>query len=273
MTILQVIVLALLQGVTEFLPISSSGHLILVRQLTPWADQLTDGTNQMMFDVALHVGTLAAVLFYFRHEIGRMSRDWLKTFTSAETTGDTRLAWQVAAGTIPAALAGLFFHDFVQNTIRHELGVIFTTTVLFGLLLGIAYTKGKRQYSEYALSMTGAVLIGTAQALALIPGTSRSGITITMALILGLTGTGAARFSFLLSIPVIVLAGGQQFVGSLGASASVNWYALAFGALAAGLTAYASIYYLLKLVHRIGMWPFAGYRLALGAVILMFMWL
>ncbi|HFC54353.1 MAG TPA: undecaprenyl-diphosphate phosphatase [Gammaproteobacteria bacterium] len=257
MDLIQIVVLALLQGLTEFLPISSSAHLILVPVLTGWQDQ------GLAFDVAVHIGTLVAVVWYFREELMVMAREWGVSLAGGESTPNSRLAWGVLLGTVPAGLAGLLFKDFIETGLRSPL-VIATTTVLFGLLLWWADTRGRRERDEYSLGWLDVLLIGCAQALALIPGTSRSGITMTAALMLGLTREGAARFSFLLSIPIILLAGGLKTLDLLRMDAPVDWLALILGTLLSALSAYLCVHWFLKLLERVGMTPFVIYRLLLG---------
>ena len=203
---LQTIFLALLQGLTEFLPISSSAHLILPAQLFGWADQ------GLAFDVAVHVGTLLAVVLYFRQDIKRMSSAWVQSIAHRQQSQDSRLAWLVMLATIPAGLAGLLCGGLIENHLRSTL-VIALTTIIFALGLWWAERRGGRQRDLSVLTLRDAMCIGAAQMLALIPGTSRSGVTIMMGLALGLTRTAAARFSFLLSIPVILLAGLLKVVG------------------------------------------------------------
>ncbi len=260
MDLIQIIVLALLQGLTEFLPISSSAHLILVPVLTGWQDQ------GLAFDVAVHVGTLIAVVGYFRHEVGRMIVAWLDSLRHRRLTPDGRLAWAVLLGTIPAGLAGLAFKDVIETSLRSPL-VIATTTVVFGLLLGWADWRGRRARSEYQMRWDDVLAVGLAQALALVPGTSRSGITMTAGLLMGLTREAAARFSFLLSIPIIVLAGGLLGLDLVESAQPVDWTALGLGVVLSAAAAYACIYFFLKLLERMGMLPFVLYRLLLGAVL------
>lgn len=261
MEIIQIIALALLQGLTEFLPISSSAHLILLPIIAGWEDQ------GLAFDVAVHVGTLAAVIFYFRATIRQLIIDWLRSLQQRQNVGESKLAWAVILGTIPVGLAGMFLGDFVELFLRSPL-VIATTTIVFGLLLGWADWKGKRNRDEQQLNWKDIFIIGVSQAIALIPGTSRSGITMTAALMLGLTREAAARFSFLLSIPVIVLAGGLETVKLIKAEQATDWFALTAGAIFSAISAYICIFLFLKLLERIGMWPFVIYRLVLGAMLL-----
>lgn len=263
MTLIQIIVLALVQGLTEFLPISSSAHLILVPVLSDWPDQ------GLAFDVAVHVGTLSAVVWYFRKEVMRMSGDWLHSCRQGQQVGESRLAWAVIWGTVPVVVAGLLLHDLVDTVLRSPL-VIAWATIGFGLLLWLADVMGQRQRDEHHLNWRDVVVIGLAQALALIPGTSRSGITMTAGLFMGLTREAAARFSFLLSIPTILMAGGYKGMQLVKQSAAVDWLAMFIGVVLSALTAYLCIHWFLKLLERIGMLPFVLYRLLLGGVLLYF---
>jgi len=260
--IFQIIVLALVQGLTEFLPISSSAHLILVPFLTDWPDQ------GIAFDVAVHVGTLTAVVIYFRKEINKMFFAWMASLKGKHSE-DSKLAWGVLIGTIPVGLIGLLFNDYISDNLRSPL-VIATTTIIFGLLLWYSDWSGKRRRDEHSLSIKDIVVIGCAQAIALIPGTSRSGITITAGLMLGLTAPAAARFSFLLSIPVIVLAGGMETLDYLEVASVGDINDLIIGSLISAVSAYACIHYFLLLLERVGMTPFVIYRLLLGFVLLSF---
>lgn len=260
MDILQIIVLALVQGLTEFLPISSSAHLILVPYLTNWSDQ------GLAFDVAVHVGTLSAVVIYFRKEIKQMFFAWFASLNGNHTE-DSKLAWGVLIGTIPVGLAGLLFADFISTSLRTPL-VIAETTIIFGFLLWYADWSGKRERDEHSMTWRCVVIVGCAQAIALIPGVSRSGITITAGLMLGLTASAAARFSFLLSIPVILLAGGMETLGYLEVASIDDVNDLLIGAAISAVSAYLCIHVFLKLLDRIGMTPFVMYRMLLGIILL-----
>ena len=190
MDIFQAVVLAIVQGLVEFLPISSSAHLILVPELLGWPDQ------GLAFDVAVHVGTLLAVMTFLRHEILRMLPAWFSGWKSREWNSDGQIAWLIIIATIPLGLVGLIFKDFIELNLRSA-AVIATTTLIFGLLLGWADRKGKANSKRIGhLNIKQSLLVGGAQALALIPGTSRSGITMTALLALGYTRSDAARFSF-----------------------------------------------------------------------------
>lgn len=258
MDFIQILVLGLLQGFTEFLPISSSAHLILVPELLGWPDQ------GLGFDVAVHVGTLSAVVIYFRHELVSMIRDWFASLATRQLTPDAKLAWGVIVGTIPVGIVGLLIKDYVETTLRSPL-VIATTTIAFGLLLWWADAKGKRVRDEHTLTWKDIIFIGCAQAIALIPGTSRSGITMTAALMMGLNRAGAARFSFLLSIPAILLPGLLKTKDLWQSAVPVDWSALVMGIIISGVTALIVIHYFLKLLERLGMLPYVIYRLLLGA--------
>ena len=259
----QVVVLGIVQGVTEFLPISSSAHLILTSQLLGWPDQ------GLAFDVTVHVGTLLAVLGYFRRDVRRMSRDWLRSLRARHRVGDSAMVWYLLVGTVPVGLCGFALSAIGGEWLRNAL-VITAATIFFALLLWWSdrYSRGARVEGE--IGWRDVLIIGAAQALALIPGTSRAGITITAGLALGLTRQAAARFSFLLSIPVIVLAGGLEAAQASSSAQPVAWDAMLAGALIAFVCAYATIHFFLKLVERVGLLPFVIYRLALGVVLLIF---
>ena len=257
----QIIVLALVQGLTEFLPISSSAHLILVPVLSSWPDQ------GLAFDVVVHLGTLTAVVWYFRKDVVRLTVDWSQSCVKKQTVGESRLAWLVIIGTIPVGAAGLLLHDVVDNVLRSPL-VIAWATIGFGLLLGVADYVGKNTNNEHQLSWKNGIIIGFAQALALIPGTSRSGITMTAGLFAGLTRQAAARFSFLLSIPVILMAGGYKTLKLIQEGNGVDWFCLGLGYFLSAISAYICIHYFLKMLERIGMTPFVIYRVAQGFILL-----
>lgn len=262
---LHTLFLAVIQGLTEFLPISSSAHLILPSQLLGWPDQ------GLAFDVGVHVGTLLAVMYYFRHEVIRLSLAWGRSL-QGNWDAEGRLAWLVMLATLPAVLSGLIFAGLIEHYGRSML-VIATTTLFFGVLLGWADSRRREQKEIRALTRRDALVIGLAQALALIPGTSRSGVTITAALMLGFERQSAARFSFLLSIPIIFGAGLLQVVRLAEQSSSeAHWLQIGVGTLVAGCSALACIHLFLKWLDRVGMMPFVWYRLALGVVLLL-VWL
>lgn len=266
MSTIEIFLLAIIQGLTEFLPISSSAHLILPSAILGWQDQ------GLALDVALHVGTLFAVVLYYRKEVGRMAVAWFGTVgvgpEKNNQSFDGKLAWWILFATIPLGAVGFIGHDFIDANLRSA-AVIAATTILFGLLLGFAdFSAGKRKAEQNVsienLGLKGAMIIGFAQMLALIPGTSRSGITMTLGLMLGLSRENAARFSFLLSIPAIAMAGGYLTLKLASSADAVDWQVLGLGSVLAFLSAYACIHYFLILVGKLGMMPFVIYRLILG---------
>ncbi len=261
MDLVQAVVLAVLQGVTEFLPISSSAHLILVPHVLGWPDQ------GLAFDVAVHVGSLTAVLMYFRHEVRALWSAWMRQVAGGTASAESRLAWAVLFGTVPVAVAGLLFKDTVETTLRDPM-LIAAATLVFALLLWWADRTARHTRDEYDLTWRDVVAVGCAQALALIPGTSRSGITMTAGLAVGLTRAAAARFSFLLSIPVIVLAGADKTYDLVMANGLVPWSSLITAAVLSGVSAYSCIHLFLKLIERVGMTPFVVYRVLLAALLL-----
>ena len=235
MDLIQILVLAVVQGLTEFLPISSSAHLILSPYLFGFADQ------GLAFDIAVHLGSLFAVMLYFRREIVAVTGDWFRSLPgNGKSTANSRLGWAIILGTIPVVIAGLMMKTLVENEFRSPL-LIAVTTIGFGLLLWWADVRATRTRELASLRWKDALFIGMAQALALVPGTSRSGITMTAGLALGLDRTTAARFSFLLSIPAI--AGAAVFeVADLAASAQpVDWTVLAAGLSVAAISAWLCI--------------------------------
>lgn len=259
---LQALILALIQGLTEFLPISSSAHLILPAQLFAWQDQ------GLAFDVAVHFGTLLAVMLYFKTDIVRLTQQFFMTGFSTSPSAEARLAWYIILATIPAGLAGILLDDFIQTHLRSTL-VIALATIGFGVFLGVSDKFGSQAKQLGQMTLMMALIIGLAQALALIPGTSRSGITMTAALFLGLHKVAAARFSFLLSIPLILAAGGLKFVQLVRSTLPVDWAILALAVVVSAVSAWLCIHYFLRFIERIGMLPFVLYRLLLGGVLLL----
>ncbi len=261
MPVIQIVTLAVVQGLTEFLPVSSSAHLLLVPVFTGWPDQ------GIAFDVGLHAGTLSAVIAYFREEIAGMSSAWWHSIAKREMTDQARLAWAILFGTIPVGVAGLMMRGLVAGAFRSPI-VTAGGLIGFGLLLGWADWRKKGERTIAQIRWRDVFFIGCAQALALIPGTSRSGITITAGLLSGFSRKEAARFSFLLAIPVIALAGLMETRTLVQTGSTVDWPALLGGMLIAAITAFACIHYFLALIHRIGMQPFVAYRVLLGLLLL-----
>jgi undecaprenyl-diphosphatase len=261
MTTLQVVVLAIVQGLTEFLPISSSGHLVLVPGVFGWSDQ------GMAFDVAVHFGSLTAVLIYFRGDIMAMLKGSTEILRGRLASPESRLALAIGLGTVPAAIAGLLLADWIGNNLRSP-SVIVVTLSAYAVLMLLADRFGRKDRIMTSVGLKDALLIGIAQALALVPGTSRSGVTITAAMALGFERKEAARFSFLLAVPVILLASGYELTRLMDADAVVAWGQFALGAVISAIVAYLSIEFFMRFVSRVGLLPFAIYRLVLAAVIL-----
>ncbi len=256
MSFCQIVILALVQGITEFLPISSSAHLILISDVLNWPDQ------GLAFDVAVHFGTLFAVLAYFRQDI------WPLIVGLLKSNDHTPFARGILIATIPCALAGFFFSNIIATYLRSPY-VIITTTFIFGILLGIADWYDNQLQKKKTLTLRRIVLIGLSQILALVPGTSRSGITMTTGLFCGLSRRQASRFSFLLSIPIIILASAYEGLELVQQPSTVDWFQLGIAMLISMLSAYACIALFLRFIERIGFWPFVTYRmlLAIGMVL------
>ena len=262
MTPLQLIVLALIQGISEFLPVSSSAHLILVGQFLDWSDQ------GLAFDAAVHAGTLAAVVLYFRRDLLELARAGLDRNGDPVRRG---LLLGLAIASVPALAVGALAADWISLWLRSPL-LIAATTIAFGLALGVADRYGAGRRPLESLDLRDAFLIGLAQVLALVPGTSRSGITITAGLALGLTREAAARYSFLLSIPVIAAAGGWGFATGLAEGGSFEFGRFMVAAIIAGVFAWLTIAAFLAWLRRFGMGPFVVYRLLLGLLLLIWFW-
>jgi undecaprenyl-diphosphatase len=259
---LAAIVLALVQGLTEFLPISSSAHLILVPRFLAWEDQ------GLAFDVAVHLGTLLAVLWYFRDEVNTIFRAWLlSALRRPYQHQEARLGWLLLLATTPLVIVGFLAEDFVAGRLRSPL-LIAAATAVFGVVLWLADLRRHDGDDPLRISLRAAMLIGLAQVLALVPGTSRSGITITAGLALGLSRQTAARFSFLLAIPAVGGASVLELAALLESPTPVSWDAIAIGLSVAAASAYLCISWFLAAIQRVGMLPFMIYRLLLAAVII-----
>jgi undecaprenyl-diphosphatase len=261
LTLIQIIVLAIVQGLTEFLPISSSGHLVLVPSIFGWTDQ------GLAFDVAVHFGSLVAVVIYFRADVTALLRNLLGALQRNAGGQEITMVRAQVVGTVPAALAGLLFAGWIAAHLR-EPAVVVVTLAGYGILMALADRLAPRNRAVTDLTIRDGLLIGIAQALALVPGTSRSGITITAGRFLGFRRQDAARFSFLLSIPVILLATIYEVVILVTGDSPVAWDNLAIAAPISCVVAYASIDVLMRFVSVIGLLPFAIYRLVLAGVII-----
>jgi len=260
MPIEQIIVLAVVQGITEFLPISSSGHLILIPFLTGWPDQ------GQFTDVMTHLGTLLAVLIYFWRDVWHLILGTLNLFRG-KITHDGKLALYILAGTIPAILFGYTLKKLNVPDLERNVTVVAWNTVIYGVLMLVADTVGKQEKTINDVTLKSALVIGCAQALALIPGTSRSGVTMTAARFLNFTRSDSARFSFLLGIPATAAA----IALTLGQAVKSGCHITSDELLAAGFTFIAGILaiaFLMGLLRRISFLPFVLYRMALGGFLL-----
>ena len=261
MDFIQAFFLAIVQGLTEFLPISSSAHLILVPELLGWP------ANGLAFDVAVHIGTLLAVVAFLKKEIAQIVPAWLGGWRAFSWSNDGMLGWLVVIATIPVGIVGLLAGDYIELNLRTSL-LIAATTLLFGLLLGWADKGASSNTGQLnSLSIKHTVLVGAAQALALIPGTSRSGITMTALLALGYSRNAAARFSFLMAIPAIALPGLLKTNELLGSDRVVAWDTLGIGVVVSAIVAFLTMRWFIGLIERVGMKPFVIYRVLLAVAI------
>ena len=271
MPLLHALILALVQALTEFLPVSSSAHLILTPWLLGWPD------HGLLFDIALHLGTLVAVLFYFAKTWVRLAflaigREVLKPMPGEidhDLYENPKLLWLLVAATFPAGIAGLFLKDFIETVLRSP-AVIGVMLIVVGLLMAAVEKRGGLVRDLNRVSLGDAMAVGCAQALALIPGTSRSGITITTAMFLGITRHSAARFSFLLSTPIILGAGLKAFLDAMetGGIPPEMHGAFVVGVIASAAFGYAVIAFFLRYLQRATLKVFVYYRVILGVIVL-----
>ena len=265
MSLLEAIVLGIVQGLTEFLPISSTGHLRIVPAFLGWEDP------GAAFTAVTQLGTMAAVLLYFRTDLIRISRAWLASVPdrSKRRELDARLGWYIVLGTVPIGVFGVLFKDQIETSAR-DLYVIGVTLIVLGLILAAAdhYAKLEREVEQ--IETKDGFWVGMAQALALIPGVSRSGATITAGLFLGLNRAAAARFSFLLSVPAVVLSGLFELSSIIEGEEGehVGAGALLVATACAFVVGYASIAFLLRFLANHTMFVFVAYRVVLGVVVL-----
>ena len=272
MTLLQAIILGIVQGLTEFLPISSSGHLILVPWLLQWDYLLENPDFNKTFDVALHLGTFIALVIYFWREIGVLLAAWARTLATRRLDEpEGRLAWLILLTMVPAAIAGLLFEDIIVNTLGAP-WLIAVLLIVFGAVMWAVDHWSRKVREVEDLRWRGALVIGVSQALALSPGVSRSGITMVTGLLVGLKREAAARFSFLMSIPII---GGAALYSSIGlvqdGLPEGTAAAFAAGMVSAALSGFAAIWFLLAYLRRHSFLPFVLYRFAVGAGALLLM--
>ncbi|MBY4594631.1 undecaprenyl-diphosphate phosphatase [Ottowia caeni] len=256
-------VLGLLQGLTEFLPVSSSAHLRIVGPLLP-----SGGDPGAAFTAITQIGTELAVLLYFRHDLVRIALAWLNSLKHLRGpwTPDARMGWLILIGTLPIGLLGLAFKDLIEGSLRN---LYLTASMLIGfaLLLAWADRRGAHARQLSQLTWRQGLLFGFAQAMALIPGVSRSGGTITAGLLMGFTREAAARYSFLLAIPSVLASGFYQLYRSWGAPQAVAAGPTALATVIAFFVGYAVIVWFLKLVSTRGYMPFVIYRIVLGALV------
>jgi undecaprenyl-diphosphatase len=264
-SLLEAIVLGITQGLTEFLPISSTAHLRIVPAFAGWEDP------GAAFTAVTQLGTMAAVLLYFRADLARIARAWLRSLRdpTARREFDARLGWYIVLGTIPIGIFGLAFKDQIENGAR-DLYLISIALIALGFVLLAAERVGSKERPIEDITRRDGIVVGLAQALALVPGVSRSGATISAGLFLGFDRTSAARFSFLLSVPAVVLSGLLEFASILNGSdgAHVGLGALAVATLLAFIVGYASIALLLRYLSNHSTIVFVVYRVALGALVL-----
>ena len=267
MSFFEALILGLVQGLTEFLPISSSAHVQIAQQLMNLSElskpQLT------AFIATIQLGTELAVVSYFIKDIGRIGSSWLRWSTkpSSTMTSDTKLGWLIIIGTLPVLILGLALRDFIENDVRN-LWVIAYTLIGFGVLLGLADFFGKKTKSITELNFSHGVAFGMGQALALVPGVSRSGGTITVGLMLGYTRQAAARYSFLLAIPAVLGSGLFQFFASVGDLTQDLLVATVVATIVSGVVGLSVIHYLLKYLQKGSFLPFVIWRVGVGVWLL-----
>ena len=267
MDIIQLIVLSLVQGVTEFLPISSSAHLILPSRLLGWPDQ------GLAFDVAVHAGTLLEVVAYFRRDLLLMLSDGARQCLQGQpATEHSRQAGFLILATVPAVVFGLLVSITGLDDMMRSEAVIAATTLVFGLLLGWADVVARHRRNSTVIEAKHAWMLGLAQALAIIPGTSRSGVTITAGLALGMTRDAASRFSFLMSIPVTAAATALMLCKLWLSAGEIHGMDMLVGAVLSAVSAWLCIHCFLALVNRIGLLPFVVYRVLLAGVLVAILW-
>jgi undecaprenyl-diphosphatase len=256
-----VVVLALIQALTEFLPVSSSGHLGL------YGFFFRVSYQGLTFDLALHLGTLLAVVAYFRRDLVVLARELFALRSLSGMNPTQRLGVGIVVSTIPAVIVGASMPDAFVESLRHP-ALIAINLIVFGLLLGLADRHGRGLRREESVGPRDALIIGAAQALALIPGTSRSGITMTAGLALGLDRSAAARYSFLMSVPITAMAAAHGAMTLVRSPEGFAWHEMLLGATIAAVAGVVVIHWLLGILRRVGTAPFVVYRVLLGLLVL-----
>lgn len=267
MSFFEALVLGLVQGLTEFLPISSSAHVQIAQQLMGLSE--LSKPELTAFIATIQLGTEIAVVAYFYREIVTIASSWLGWVAKPKTkmNADTKLGWLIIIGSVPVVVLGLAFRDFIENDVRN-LWVIAYTLIGFGIALGIADLASRKSRTITDLSFSHGVLFGLGQALALVPGVSRSGGTITVGLILGYTREAAARYSFLLAIPAVLGSGLFQFFSSVAFFNQELLLATLIATVISGLVGFSVIHYLLKYLQKGSFLPFVLWRIAVGVWLL-----
>ena len=265
LTWLQAVVLGVVQGLTEFLPISSTAHLRVIPAFAHWPDP------GAAVSAIIQLGTMAAVVLFFRRDLARILRAWFTSVLlrnpSASTKADTVMGWYIVVGTIPIGILGLVFKDQIETSAR-DLRLIGSTLIVLGVAMWLSDKLFAQRKVVSDLTWSSALVFGFAQALALIPGVSRSGATITAGRLMSFSREAAARYSFLLSIPAVVLSGGLEAV-SAGGAGHVPWAQTLLATLLAFIVGYASIAWLLRWLVTHSTAVFATYRVLLGAAVLL----
>ena len=262
---LEAVLLGIVQGLTEFLPISSSAHLRIVGEFLP------SGTDPgAAFTAITQIGTEAAVLLYFRHDIWRISRAWLRSPLGRrpEEAPDVRLAWLVVIGTLPIAILGLLLQDWIEGSLRN-LYITAAMLIAFALVLGAADRFGRKKRELAGMTLRDGILLGFAQAMALVPGVSRSGGTISIALLLGYTREAAARYSFLLAIPAVLASGFYQLFRHWGEFGPFGFGETALATAVSFVIGYGVIVAFLRIISSYSFMPFVWYRVVVGSALLL----
>jgi undecaprenyl-diphosphatase len=268
MTLFEAIILGLVQGLTEFLPISSTAHLRIVPALLGWADPGAASS------AIIQLGTMLAVVAFFRRDIISLSKSFTRGLVRREPFGEfeSRLAWYIAVGTIPVGVLGLLFKNFIETSAR-SLYLIAASLIILALILALGERISARRRDTSTITFGDSIIVGFAQALALIPGSSRSGTTITAALFLGFTREAAARFSFLLSIPAVVASGLFELFEVRHSLTGLGALNLSVATLVSAITGYAAIAFLLRYLRTHTTYVFIWYRIFIGVVILLLVFL